>query len=175
VGVDAMLLYHVAGDLKNARQALEALRAAPGYQEVNLYDVAQVRVGHSSALICAAVLLASGERAEGLRLLDGLDALLKRLEDNGWANHGVDSLRAQSLALRGQPDAAMRSLQRAVARGWRSASTAQAYPYLAVLWEREDFKALMKEVEARNAEMRARFLELNAPVTRPRVPQRPVR
>ena len=69
----------------------------------------------------------------------------------------------------------MRSLQRAVARGWRSASTAQAYPYLAVLWEREDFKALMKEVEARNAEMRARFLELNAPVTRPRVPQRPVR
>jgi len=175
VGVDAMLLYHVAGDLKNARQALEALRTAPGYQEVNLYDVAQVRVGHSSALICAAVLLASGERAEGLRLLDGLDGLLKRLEDNGWANQGLDSLRAQSLALRGQPDAAMRSLQRAVARGWRSASTAQAYPYLAVLWEREDFKALMKEVEARNAEMRARFLELNAPVTRPRVPQRPVR
>jgi tetratricopeptide (TPR) repeat protein len=175
VGVDAMRLYQVAGDLKNAREALDALRAAPGYQEVNLYDVEQVRVGHSSALICAAVLLASDERTEGLRLLDGLDALLKRLEENGWADQGLDSLRAQSLALRGQPDAAMRSLQRAVARGWRSASTAQTYPYLASLWEREDFKSLMKEVEARNAEMRARFLELNAPVTRPREPQHPPR
>jgi len=62
-----------------------------------------------------------------------------------------------------------------VARGWRSASTAQTYPYLASLWEREDFKSLMKEVEARNAEMRARFLELNPAATRLRVPQRPAR
>jgi len=175
VGVDAMLLYHVAGDLKNARQALDALRAAPGYQEVDLYDVTQVRVEHSSALICAAVLLASDERTEGLRLLDGLDALLKRLEDNGWANEGLDSLRAQSLALRGQPDAAMRSLQRAVARGWRGAWRAQTEPYLSSLWERDDFKSLMKEVEARNAEMRARFLKTNAPVTRPRDPEHPAR
>ena len=60
VGVEAMRLYHVAGDLKNARQALDALRAAPGYQEIDLYDVTQVRVGYSSALICAGVLL--GER-----------------------------------------------------------------------------------------------------------------
>ena len=159
VGVEAMRLYHVAGDLKNARQALDALRAAPGYQEIDLYDVAQVRVGYSSALICAGVLLASDERAAGLHLLDGLDNLLDRLEKNGWENQGVDSLRAQSLALRGKPDAAVRSLRRAVARGWRSAWTAQTDPYLSSLWEREDFKSLMKEVEARNAEMRARFLK----------------
>lgn len=173
VGVDAMRFYHVAGDLKHAREAFDALRAAPGYQEIDLYDVPQVRYAHSSALICAAVLLASGERAEGMRLLDGLDSLLDRLEKNGWEHWGLDALRAQSLALRAQPDAAMRSLERAVARGWRNAWTAQTDPYLSALWEREDFKSLMKEVEARNAEMRARFLKLNPPT--PPVPQRPAR
>jgi len=175
VGVDAMRFYHVAGDLKNARQALDALRAAPGYQEIDLYNVTQVRVGYSSALICAGVLLASGERAEGLRLLDGLDNLLDTLEKNGWENQGVDALRAQSLALRGQPDAAVRSLRRAVARGWRSAWTAQTDPYLSSLWAREDFNALMKEVEARNADMRARFLKINSPNPASGSPQRPAR
>ena len=52
-----MRAYHVAGDLKNARQALDKLRAVPGYQEIDLYDAMQVRVAHSPALICAAVLL----------------------------------------------------------------------------------------------------------------------
>jgi TolB-like protein/DNA-binding winged helix-turn-helix (wHTH) protein/Tfp pilus assembly protein PilF len=163
VGVEAMRFYHVAGDLKNARQALDALRAAPDYQEIDLYGVTQVRQGNSAALICAGVLLASGDREEGLRLLLGLDNLLDRLEKNGWEHQGIDSLRAQSLALRGQPDAAVRSLRRAVARGWRNAWTAQTDPYLSSLWEREDFKSLMKEVEARNADMRARFLKINTP------------
>jgi TolB-like protein/DNA-binding winged helix-turn-helix (wHTH) protein/tetratricopeptide (TPR) repeat protein len=165
VGVDAMRLYHIAGDLENARQALDALRAAPGYTELDLYDAMQVRVGFSPALVCAAVLLETDDRAEGLRLLEKLDAFLTSLEQSGWANHGLDSIRAESLALRGQPDAAMRSLQRAVARGWRTAWSAQTAPYLSSLWEREDFKSLMKEVEARNAEMRARFLQINAQAT----------
>ena len=117
----------------------------------------------ASAPKVAAVLLATGDRTEGLRLLDGLDAMLDRLEKNGMANQGLDSIRADALALRGQPDAAMRSLQRAVARGWRSAWKAQTDPYLSTLWEREDFKNLMREVEARNAEMRARFLKISTP------------
>ena len=181
VGVDAMQLYLIAGDLKNARQALDTLRAAPGFQEFDLYDVTQVRVEHSSALICAAVLLADGERAEGLRLLDGLDAMLERFEKNGGASQGLDSIRAQSLALRGEFDAAMRSLQRAVARGWRNAPAAQTSPYLSSLWEREDFKSLMKDVEARNADMRARYLKTNPPTAAappsgpPRDPRAPAR
>ena len=132
----------------------------------------QIRVEHSSALICAGVLLATGDRAEGLRLLEELDQLLDRLEKNGWANPGLDSIRAQSLAMRGQGDAAMRSLQRAVARGWRNAPNAQTDPYLSSLWERDDFRELMKEVEARNAEMRARFLR-STPATVPDPKPRP--
>lgn len=172
LGVDAMRLYHIAGDLKSARQALDALRAAPGYTELDLYDAMQVRGQFSPALVCAAVLLESGDREEGLRLLAKLDGFLTRLEQGGWANHGIDSIRADSLALSGQPDAAMRSLQRAVARGWRNAWSAQTAPYLSSLWDREDFKSLMKEVEARNADMRARFLQVNAPATSVRERQR---
>lgn len=65
----------------------------------------------------------------------------------------------------------MRALQRAVERGWRSDWRAQTDPYLSALWEREDFKTLMKEVEARNAEMRARFLKISAPASSSREPQ----
>ena len=160
--LDAVRLYHTAGDLKKAGDSLNALRAAPDFKESDLYDVKQVRFAYSPALICAGLLLANGERAEGLRLLDGLEAMLARLEKNGWAGHGLDSLRAESLALRGQPDDAMRSLKRAVARGWRSAWRAQSEPYLSTLWQRDDFRSLMKDVEARNADMRARFLRVKA-------------
>jgi len=170
--VDAIRIYHIAGDLKNARQALDTLRSAPDYKEIDLFDAMQVRIGHSQAVICAAVLLDTSDRAEGLRLLDGVDAFLARLEQNGWANPGLDAIRADALALRGRSDAAMRSLQRAVARGWRSVWTAQTSPYLSSLWEREDFKSLMKEVEARNAEMRARYLKANA-ATAPMPPPGP--
>ena len=158
----AVRFYHVAGDLKKAGQALDALRAAPDFKESDLYGVRDVRLAYSHALICAGLLLANGERAEGLRLLDGLEAMLARLEKNGWAGHGLDSLRAESLAMRGQPNAAMQSLKRAVARGWRGAWRAQTEPYLSALWERDDFKSLMREVEARNADMRARFLRVKS-------------
>ncbi len=160
--IDAVRLYHVAGDLKKAGESLDALRASPDFKESDLYNVMQVRGAYSPALICAGLLLANGKRTEGLRLLDGLDAMLARLEKNGWGGHGLDSLRAESLALRGQPDAAMRSLKRAVARGWRSAWRAQTEPYLSSLWQRDDFRSLMKDVEARNADMRARFLRFNS-------------
>jgi len=157
----AVRFYHVAGDLKKAGEALNALRAEPDFKESDLYNAMDVRFAYSPAMICAGLLLAKGEQAEGLRLLDGVDAMLARLEKNGWAGHGLDALRAESLALRGQPDAAMRSLKRAVSRGWRGAWRAQTEPYLSALWQREDFRSLMKEVEARNADMRARFLRVN--------------
>jgi TolB-like protein/DNA-binding winged helix-turn-helix (wHTH) protein len=157
----AVRFYHVAGDLKKAGEALNALRAAPDFRESDLYNAMDVRFAYSPALICAGLLLAKGDQVEGLRLLDGVDAMLARLEQNGWAGHGLDALRAESLALRGQSDAAMRSLKRAVSRGWRGAWRAQTDPYLSALWQREDFRSLMKEVEARNADMRARFLRVN--------------
>jgi TolB-like protein/DNA-binding winged helix-turn-helix (wHTH) protein len=160
---EAVRLYQIAGDLPKAREAYDAMRAVPGFTEAELFETRHVRAGHAPALVCASLLLAQGERAEGLRLLDRLDEMLAQLERNGYAHYGLDSLRAESLALRGQPDEAMRSLRRAVTRGWRHAWRAQTEPFLAPLRDRDDFKALIKEVEARNDEMRARFHELNTP------------
>jgi tetratricopeptide (TPR) repeat protein len=159
---EAVRLYEIAGDLPKAREAYDAMRAMPGFSEAELFETRQVRAGYAPALVCASMLLAHGEREEGLRLLDRLDEMLAKLERNGFANWGLDSLRAQSLALRGKPDEAMRSLRRAVTRGWRSAWHAETEPFFASLRDREDFKALIKEVEARNDQMRARFHELSS-------------
>ena len=164
--MDAVRFNHTAGDLDRARHALQAVTRLPGFNERELVRPEQVFTGYSPAVICAGLLLATGERERALRMLADLDATLDRLERNGWDNHGLYSLRAESLALRGEGDAAMQSLHRAVARGWRMAWRAQTEPYLASLWGREDFKALMKDVEARNASMRARYLNSAANVAR---------
>jgi len=156
--IDAVRFNHTAGDLDSARRALQEIFALPGFDERELVNSAQVFNGYSPAVICAGVLMETGERDRALRMLSDLDSLLDRLERNGWNNHGLYSLRAESLALRGEGDAAMQSLHRAVARGWRMSWRAQAEPYLASLWARDDFKALIKDVEARNASMRARYL-----------------
>jgi tetratricopeptide (TPR) repeat protein len=160
VANEAVRLYQIAGEPEKARAALELMRSTPAYEDSELFVPRQVRAGHSPGLVCASLLLAQGEREEGLKLLDKLDAMLSRLEANGMAHHGIDSLRAESLALRGKPDEAMRSLRRAVSRGWRASWRAEIDPFLAPLRERDDFKALIREVEARNDEMRARFHRL---------------
>lgn len=157
--VEIVRLYHIAGDVESARSTLEKVFALPGFDERELSNPEQVRHGFSAGVTCAAVLIATGESERGLKMLTDLDVLLDRLEKNGWASQGLDSLRAESAALRGNADAAMHSLRRAVARGWREAWLAQVVPSMASLAGREDFKALIKDVEARNASMRARFLK----------------
>jgi tetratricopeptide (TPR) repeat protein len=160
---EAVRLYHTVGDLKNARAVLHKVIDAPEFKPAELYDTDQIRNGFSPAIFAAGALFAMGERERAAKILDGLDALLDRLEANGWATYGIDSLRAESLALRGDGDAAMRSLRRAVDRGWRGAWRAREEPYLASLSQRPDFQALLRDVEARNASMRARFVEISSP------------
>jgi len=160
---ETVRVYHTAGDLTRARAALQKLFDAPDFKDADLYGTEQIRNGFSPATIAAGALIASGERERAVKILDGFDEMLDRLEQNGWANYGVDSLRAESLALRGDGDGAMRSLRRAVDRGWRGAWRAKEEPYLASLRDRRDFQELLSEVEARNASMRARYLNLNDP------------
>jgi hypothetical protein len=70
-------------------------------------------------------------------MLADLDATLDRLERNGWDNHGLYSLRAESLALRGEGDAAM-----VAARAVRAAGAWPAHRpnRTSRLWGREDFR-----------------------------------
>jgi len=157
---EAVRLYHTVGDLTRARSVLRKVIDAPVFKDADLYDTEQIRNGFSYAIIAGGVLFATGERKRAEQILDRLEAMLDRLEANGWATNGIDSLRAESLALRGDGDAAMRSLRRAVDRGWRGAWRANEEPYLASLRERHDFQELLKDVERRNASMRARYLDL---------------
>lgn len=158
--LDAVRLYHTAGDITRARKVLKKLVDVPDFDTADLYQTETIRSGYSAAIIVGGALLATGERDRAVKILDGLEALLDRLETNGWATYGIDSLRAESLALRGDGDGAMRSLRRAVDRGWRGAWRAKEEPYLASLRERSDFQELIKDVEARNASMRARSVNL---------------
>jgi TolB-like protein/DNA-binding winged helix-turn-helix (wHTH) protein/tetratricopeptide (TPR) repeat protein len=161
--VEVMRLHHIAGDLPSASAVLDQVFALPGFNPRELANPEQVRNGFSAAVICAGVLIETGRRERALEMLADLDRLLDRLERNGWASHGLDSLRAESAALQGRPEDAMQALRRAVARGWRGAWRAQMDPSMASLAGREDFAALIRDVEARNASMRARFLELSRP------------
>jgi DNA-binding winged helix-turn-helix (wHTH) protein/TolB-like protein/Flp pilus assembly protein TadD len=157
---EAVRLYQIAGDLDKASAALESIRSTEEYSDRDLFNPSQIRAAHAPALVFASLLFARGDREEGTELLDKLDGMLDRAEKNGVVHYGLDSLRAESLAVRGKPDEAMRSLRRAVTRGWREAWRAETGPYFASLRERDDFKALIREVEARNDEMRARFHRL---------------
>jgi len=160
--MEAVRVYHTVGDVTRARETLAKVIDAPEFNEADLYKTESIRSGFSPAIIVGGALLAAGERDRAAKVLQGLEALLDRLENNGWATYGIDSLRAESLALQGDGDGAMRSLRRAVDRGWRGAWRAREEPYLASLRGRRDFLELLQDVEARNASMRARYLELSA-------------
>jgi len=163
---EVVRLCHTVGDLKRARTVLQKVFDSPGFEDTDLYDTEQIRNGFSPAIIAAGALFAVGEREHAGKILDGFETLLDRLEANGWATYGIDSLRAESRALRGDGDAAMHALRRAVDRGWRGAWRAREEPYLAALRERGDFQELIRDVEARNTSMRARYLSLTAPASR---------
>ena len=93
---EAVRLYHTVGDLTRARAMLQKVIGAPEFKEANLYDTEQVRNGFSPAIFAAGALFASGEPQRAAKILDGLEAMLDRLEANGWATYGIDSLRAES-------------------------------------------------------------------------------
>jgi transcriptional activator of cad operon len=115
------------------------------------------RWGHSNNLTLALVELRVGEAQEAMRRLESVATTLDQLVRNGEKRYGVDELRATVLALRGDPDGAMRSLRRAAELGWRRSWWAQREPDLATLWARNDFRALMEQVDRSNAELRDRI------------------
>jgi hypothetical protein len=74
-------------------------------------------------------------------------------------------LQAQLAAMRGDADAAMQAMRRAVALGWSSVWQAEHQPYFESIRTRSDFRALLDATRARNLgtaeQLRAR---LSAPL-----------
>jgi tetratricopeptide (TPR) repeat protein len=156
--IEAALMQLVAGRVHDAEALCERARSDPRLSETATIEQPWLtRWGRSDGVTLAAVALASGNRLEAERYLDATQQWIDRVDRNGQVWYGTHYLRAEVLALRGKPDAAMKSLRRARELGWRSAWWARADPALASLRERADFRALLDEVEAINAAARARL------------------
>jgi TolB-like protein/Flp pilus assembly protein TadD len=84
----------------------------------------------------ADAMLQSGDRPRAMALLDSVSSLCDRLESEGLVSASLDYQRAVVLALRGEYEAATRSLERAKARGWRLRWWMRRDPGLAGLRER---------------------------------------
>ena len=140
-----------AGDDATARALAARAVAAPDFESLQTAQHSAASWGMSFQLPFALLELRSGDRDAGVQRVSQLLLLLDEMERNGYASWGVYSLRADAYGLLGEADKAMESLQRAVEAGWRSDWAALRDPYLAALFDRDDFKALMRSVEELNA------------------------
>jgi TolB-like protein/DNA-binding winged helix-turn-helix (wHTH) protein/Tfp pilus assembly protein PilF len=113
--------------------------------------------GRSYLLITAATLRANGDAAGAERRLNDLAVLLDRLVDAGVQTRGLYELKAQLAAMRGQGDAAMAALQRAVELGWSEVWLAEHQPYFESLRARPDYHELLGAARAKNAATAAKL------------------
>jgi len=138
------------GEAAAARTLLERALAAPDLDR-RPDDPWYERQGDSLELTRALVELKTGEEVSANRRLEALSSRLTRLTAAGVERFGVYKLRAEVLALRGDPDGAMAALRHAVALGWREASQAAHDPAFSSLQSRSDFRALLEEIRKMNA------------------------
>lgn len=138
------------GDGAEAKASLERARRLPGWEADGVARPDQVRFGYSAAVIIGGIEQAVGNRAGALQAVDRLDAVLNAMEQGGATSSGLYSLRAEAQALRGEPDHAMQSLQKAFAQGWRMSLSARTEPYLRSLRDRSDFRQLMARIDRAN-------------------------
>jgi TolB-like protein/DNA-binding winged helix-turn-helix (wHTH) protein/tetratricopeptide (TPR) repeat protein len=129
--VELAWLQFIAGESGAARTTLAHAERILPLSNADLYDGSQIRHGYSAALLKAGIeMRGGGDRAKAMHLLEKLDEMLERYEDNGGTHFGAYTLRAESLALRGKTREAEAALKTAWARGWRGAWRARREPYL---------------------------------------------
>ena len=149
-----------------ANRYLERALASPILRPEDLASPFQLAYGRSYLLIMSAALRARGDTAGAERNLDELAALIDRQIANGTRTYGLYEIKAQLAAMRGQPDAAMNELQRAVQLGWRDVWLAEHQPYFDSLRDRDDFRRLLAAARAKNAATAASIRSrLIAPLT----------
>jgi TolB-like protein/DNA-binding winged helix-turn-helix (wHTH) protein len=156
--IQAAYFHLLLGESAAARQLLTRAIHATDFDPNRLNDPWFARWGQSEQLILAATELQSGDTINGAQHLQEIADRLDRLMAAGEERNGIYALKAEVLALRGDPDGAMVALRRAADLGWRYSWRAQHEPYLAALWARSDFRDVIARVDAANRRMRS---ELN--------------
>jgi TolB-like protein/DNA-binding winged helix-turn-helix (wHTH) protein/Flp pilus assembly protein TadD len=138
-----------------AKQLLEKAMVAPDWSVTKLNDPWYLREGQSYGLILALAEIGVGHGASGTQQLGSLLAALDSLKQAGVERYGIDKLRAEVLALRGDADGAMVALGHAAELGWRGTTQALHDPALASLQSRTDFQALMERLRQQDQQMSA--------------------
>jgi TolB-like protein/DNA-binding winged helix-turn-helix (wHTH) protein/tetratricopeptide (TPR) repeat protein len=169
---DWSLLFEIANaalmvrDTDLANRYVQRALGSPMLRPEDLGSPFQVAYGRSYLLISAAALRARGDQEGARKRLDELSALIDRLVANGLQTYGLYEVKAQLAAMRGQPDAAIAELRRAVQLGWGDVWLAEHQPYFETLRERDDYQALLAAARARNAATAASIrTRLVAPIT----------
>jgi TolB-like protein/DNA-binding winged helix-turn-helix (wHTH) protein/tetratricopeptide (TPR) repeat protein len=169
---DWSLLFEIANaalmvrDTDLANRYVQRALGSPMLRPEDLGSPFQVAYGRSYLLISAAALRARGDQEGAGKRLDELSALIDRLVANGLQTYGLYEVKAQLAAMRGQPDAAIAELRRAVQLGWGDVWLAEHQPYFETLRERDDYQALLAAARARNAATAASIrTRLVAPIT----------
>ncbi len=121
----------LARDPVAARATLQRAARISPFSDVDLSDATHFRHGYSALVLHAAVeIKGGGDAKKGMEMLARLDKMLDVYEQNGGANFGLYTLRAESQALQGKKDAAAASLAEAWKRGWRASWRARLEPFL---------------------------------------------
>ena len=147
----------MVNDHPQARVYVERALSSERLTPEDLASPWYARTGRSYLLIIAATLGANGDNEAAGRRLGQLEALLDRLVDDGMRTRGLYELKAQVAAMRGRGDEAMAALNRAVELGWTNVWLAEHEPFFASLRGREDFRAVLAAVRARNASAAAKL------------------
>ncbi len=122
----------LSGDAPAALTTLQHAERILPHSNADLIDGSQIRHDFAGALVHARIhLRGGGDRQRAMALLDGFDRLLEIYENNGGRHFGLYSLRAESLAIRGEKDKAEAALKNAWDHGWRTTWRAERDPYLA--------------------------------------------
>jgi TolB-like protein/DNA-binding winged helix-turn-helix (wHTH) protein len=141
----------LAGEAARARAFVDRALGSSRLRPEELNSAVLARTGRSYLLIAAAAHQATGDAAGAAAQLAEVSQLLERLIASGVRRHSVYELQAQVAALRGQPEEAVGSLQRAAALGWREIWLAEHEPYFASLRARADYRAIIEHARAQNA------------------------
>jgi TolB-like protein/DNA-binding winged helix-turn-helix (wHTH) protein/tetratricopeptide (TPR) repeat protein len=169
---DWKLLFEIANSalmVRNtelANRYVERALASPILRPEDLGSPFQIAYGRSYLLITAAALRARGDTVGAAKRLDELAALIDRQIGNGMQTYGLYDIKAQLAAMRGQPDAAVSELRRALQLGWSDVWLAEHQPYYEALRDRADYRELLAAARAKNAATAASIRSLLvAPLT----------
>ena len=153
--IDTAHLHLLLDEADAANKLLARAMRASDFDAGRLNSPWFARWGLSDQLVLAVAEQRSGNSVAGAQHLQELSDLLDRLIFAGEERYGIYALKAEVLALKGDPDGAMKALNRAANLGWRTSWWAEHEPYFDSLRDRSDFRTLTTRVDGIDGKMRS--------------------